>query len=154
MDSNELKRALRNVPHFKGVFAKDIFYFDGEIPSCYIINTGLSSTIGEHWIGLYILNNVILYFDSLGLSPFNDFYINKLLKSINITNLMYNNIRLQGLMSNVCGQYCIMFISRISNGDSFKKFLLRFSPCNYTNNDKKVSIYAKTKFNVKVKCIY
>jgi hypothetical protein len=122
--------------------------------ACYVINTGLAHTPGEHWVALYVNTHVVYYFDSLGFTPFYDPYIHAIVKSFNIKNLMYNNLRIQGLTSNVCGQYCIYFIHAMSRKKTYQDFLSLFDPCNNLHNDVLVCKFIRKKFLVEAKCQY
>ena len=72
-----------------------------------IVNTDPSSEPGEHWVAFYIpKQGIVEYFDSFGREP-NNSNFSIFLKN---TDFLYNNIRLQSVLSNVCGQYCIFYI--------------------------------------------
>jgi hypothetical protein len=153
MNTLELEESLKNVKNFEGVFSKDMFISSGKIPASYIINTSTSKSIGEHWVAIYILKNLIIYFDSLGGNPFTDYYFKKILQSLKIKNITFSKVKIQGDLSNVCGQYCLFFIHCMSKGMKFDSFLSNFTYSNLYVNDKLVCEYAKKVFNVKNICI-
>ena len=69
----------------------------------YVINLDEYSDIGTHWVALYVYNNDVTYFDSLGAEN-----IPKEIKSfINIKNIKTNIFRIQAYDSIICGYFCI-----------------------------------------------
>ena len=60
----EILKYYHNQPRFDGVYPRD------NLPKikdrAYVINHDEYSDIGTHWIGLYVLNNGVTYFDSFG----------------------------------------------------------------------------------------
>ena len=59
-----IQKYYHNQPRFNGVYWRDNLpkVKDG----AYVINLDEYSDIGTHWIGLYVQNNDITYFDSFG----------------------------------------------------------------------------------------
>ena len=56
---------FENESRFNGVYSRD------NLPNkikdgAYVINLDEYSNIGNHWIALYVKNNVVTYFDSFG----------------------------------------------------------------------------------------
>ena len=61
---------------------------------------------GVHWCATYVKDNVINYFDSFGMPPFQELVDHA--KRENVT-LLHQNQQLQNLYSSVCGYYCLIF---------------------------------------------
>ena len=60
----EIQKYYQNEPRFNGVYSRDNLpkIKDG----AYVINLDEYSDIGTHWVALYVQNNAVTYFDSLG----------------------------------------------------------------------------------------
>ena len=63
---------------------------------------------------------------------------------------VYNKRQLQSIWSNVCGDYCIFYLSHRASGYSMNKIVQLFDG-NTMLNDAKVSHFVKTHFRVSVK---
>ena len=118
-----LNRVLCDQPSFIGVFPQDYLLHVSFIsfPVSLILNLDVSSQPGSHWIGLYITNNSLEIYDSLGLDPTT--WTRKpviLLKEILITP------RFQSDNSNLCGVYSVLFLT-LRNNYSFKNLCHLFS---------------------------
>ena len=72
----------------------------------FIYNLEPSYMRGSHWTSTYVKNNVINYFDSFGLPPFQELVDHA--KRENVT-LLHQNQQLQNLYTSVCGYYCLYF---------------------------------------------
>ena len=61
---NNFDKKNQNEPRFNGVYSRDNLpkIKDG----AYVINLDGYSDIGTHWVALYVNNNDVTYFDSLG----------------------------------------------------------------------------------------
>lgn len=109
-------------------------------PTAFIVNTDDHTRSGMHWVAMYADKSCsAFYFDSFGLPPFIPDHINRLRK--NCKQFRWNNVRLQSDSSDVCGQYCIMFLHYMSAGLGFEKFLENFSADNLRKNDDVVRRY-------------
>lgn len=73
-----------------------------------IVNTQPSTQKGRHWVSFYRKNKTcpIEFFDSFGRKP----YISYFLKFLKGEQFIYNNLAVQSVFTNVCGQYCIFYI--------------------------------------------
>jgi hypothetical protein len=60
-------------------------------------------------------------------------HINRLRR--NCKRFRWNTIQLQSVSSDVCGQFCIMFLDYMSSGLGFEKFLENFSADLVKNDD-------------------
>ena len=61
----EIQNHYQNEPRFNGVYSTD------NLPNkikdgAHVINLDEYSDMGTHWIALYVLNNIVTYFDSFG----------------------------------------------------------------------------------------
>ena len=82
------------------------------------------STIGTHWIALYVQNNDVIYFYSFGVE-----HIPKEIKTfIGNKNIKANIFRIQAYDSIMCGYFCIGFIDFILVGKTLADFTNLFSP--------------------------
>ena len=115
MNSAQIQSLLeRYVPHcYKvGVFPKDKIPFPLPKRSCFVINTDPSDKPGEHWLALFVFDDVE-FFDSYAYSPrFYGFTFNA------ISALKHSAQSLQG---NTCGDHCVMFLIRRSHGHSLSR---------------------------------
>ena len=91
----------QNEPWFNAACSRD--YLSKMKDGAYVINLDEYSDIGTHWVALYVYNNDVTYFDSLGAEN-----IPKEIKSfINIKNIKTNIFRIQAYDSIICGYFCI-----------------------------------------------
>ena len=89
-----------------------------------IINLQNSNQPGSHWIALKRDNNVIYLFDSFGIG-YLSIGIFKVFKNFKIIKNIY---RIQDILSNFCGMFCVLFILYdIEGKNDFIKFLILFS---------------------------
>jgi len=102
-----------------GVFPSDLIPFSHFLSSsresslCCIANTDPSTKPGTHWVAFYrdLQNDSPLeFFDSYGQSPLSYGFFSGNSKFPKDLPLSFNNTILQSLTSNVCGQYCLLFL--------------------------------------------
>ena len=135
MNSLEVLSCLAIIPqHSVGVFPADQIPRVWTKPTAYVFNTDNHFKPGSHWVAAYAdtLENG-WYFDSFGLAPIIPDHINRLRK--NCKRLRWNTTHLQSLSSDVCGQYCIMFLYYMSKGLGIEKFLNNFSTDLFRNDE-------------------
>ena len=60
----EIQKYYQNEARFNGVYSRD--NFEKIKDGAYLINFDEYSDIGTHWVALYVQNNDVTYFDSLG----------------------------------------------------------------------------------------
>lgn len=90
------------------------------------MNTDGHTKPGTHWVGIYVsADDDALYFDSYGLPPYIPDHIQRLRK--NCKTYRWSSSLLQSATSDVCGQFCIMFLYYMSAGLGFTRFLENFS---------------------------
>ena len=111
---------------FRGTFsANNIPKFKDNFFSL-IVNLSNEGETGTHFIAIFITENKILYFDSLGsfqINPNIKHYLETYKKPIS-----YDQKQIQHLLSSHCGFFCIAFIICIENmvpTPTFKKIFLR-----------------------------
>ena len=72
----------------------------------YVINLDEYADVGTHWIILYVKNNEVIYFDSVGVER-----VPKEIKQFTgHKNTKTNIFRIQADNSIMCGYFCIGFI--------------------------------------------
>lgn len=134
MNSLEVLRYLKTIPyHSVGVFPADQIPRVWIKPTAYVFNTDNHQKPGAHWVSVYAdKSGNALFFDSYGFAPTVPEHINRLRK--NCKRLRWNTAQLQSLTSDVCGQFCIMFLYYMSTGLGFDKFMQHFST-DFQKND-------------------
>jgi hypothetical protein len=127
-----------------GVYAANRLPKNHDIPACIIVNTDPATKPGSHWIALYIASDGVEYFDSFGRFPRKDF--NNYLKDYS-KNIQHNGVRIQGPLSNSCGQYCVYYLCQRTRGRSMKNIIADFSK-DYILNDTCVAAFVRQTFLV------
>ena len=124
----ELQKYYQNEPRFNGVSSRDNLTKIKD--RAYVINLDEYSDIGNHWVAVYLNNNVI-YFDGFGLE-----HIPKEIKAfVNNKNIKANIFRMQAYDSIMCGYFCIGFIGFMLAGKTLTEHTNLFSPNNFKKND-------------------
>lgn len=143
---NDLSKNKFTNKHFYGVFPSDKLPKFVDKPCLIIVNNATSKENGEHWTCFYLSKNVSknYYFDSLGMKPYLPAY--QLFLKNNCKSYMTNIKRLQSSFSNVCGEYCLVFLLFCSKNVSMSTFLKQFSSKNFDQNDKKIATLYKKHF--------
>lgn len=135
MYKSEIDKYMKKDKQFIGCFAFDSLpNFPLDLPAKLIINTGASTTEGEHWIALLMNQKKCFYFDSFGLPVLNLEILRFL--GIHYKKLTYSNKCIQNYSSDKCGQFCIDFLKRVKNKYTYLKFLKNFHDINLSRNDK------------------
>lgn len=135
---------------FRGVFAIDTIPKTIKKPGMMIINTDKSTQPGKHWIAAFVpASGCAEYFDSYGGTPAHTELKNFLQKQS--TCFVYNNKRLQGNFTTVCGQYCCVYLWMRCSKKSMQYFLNLFDNSNYEHNDRHVVAIFNKIFNAKNK---
>lgn len=130
MNSLEVALILKSLKStkkiFLGVFACDeLPDIVKKTPALLVCNTQPSNSPGEHWIAIYISKKRSgEYFDSFGLHPQNILFIEFLKK--NCINYKYNQVMVQSIFSNFCGQFCIIYAFFKSQNKTLNTFLKLF----------------------------
>jgi hypothetical protein len=103
--------------NFKGTFAADeLSKITGN--GHYIINLDMIKDKGSHWILLIIKNKDVLYFCPSGTAPF-ELHIVKKIKSYD--KIYYSPKRIQHILSQSCGLFCIVISYLISKGRTLRE---------------------------------
>ena len=121
----ETQKYDQNQSRFNDVYSRD------NLPNikggAYVINLDEYFDIGTHCIALYVLNNNVTYFDSLGVEHIPEeiktFVDNKIIK-INI-------FRIKAYDSIMSGYFCIGFIDFMLARKTLTDFTNLFSPNNF-----------------------
>lgn len=133
MWSSEIESYLSGHKYFLGCFPHDkLPPFPTEFPRTIIINTDDSSKSGDHWLALVITKRKCFYFDSFGLPIMNSNILRYLEGYSTVT---YSNICLQHMLSNKCGQFCIVFIIHVNSRKRYINFISQFDFVDLKQND-------------------
>ena len=142
-----LKRASGKSLFYRGVYSSDNLPKRKivRLPMALVANLSPSSSIGTHWISIFINKNRIgHYFDSYGLPPVQEDIVKFLHR--NCRKIKYNYTQLQSTNSSVCGAYVICYIIyTMKNQDSQKQFKDLFSKNTFIND------YCIQKMLIKIK---
>lgn len=142
MNTREVENILRSdcklSTIFEGVYASDrLPLFCNYNNTALVMNLDPHNQSGSHWVSIYIENGYGLYFDSYGMPPTVNANFVHFLNRNCTQGWDYNRTELQALDSDVCGHYCIWFLSERARGVSLKNIVNQFT-ANCTVNDKLV----------------
>ena len=98
----EIQQYYQNELRFNGVYSRD------NLPNkikdwTYVINLDEYSDIGTHWVALYLNNNDVTYFDSIG----EEHIPKEIKKFIGSKNVITNIFGIQAYDSIMCAYFCI-----------------------------------------------
>jgi hypothetical protein len=152
MNTNEIYSFLTNM--LKGCNATyDVIPCDHlkhfkvtKYPLCLCVNNEPSILPGEHWVGIFINKpeSPLEFFCSYGLKmKYYPKYFLQFAKRLK-KRVVETRVQLQGLRSNVCGQYVICFLYKRHLGCSLVSFYEMFSN-NQKSNDAFVSRFVSSK---------
>ena len=119
----EISEYCKNEPRFNGVYSRN------NLPKtikkgAYVKNLDEYTSIGTHWIALFIKPKYTVYFDSFGVEHIPK-EINKFIGNKDL--LAYDSI--------MCGYFCIEFINYMFNGKTLLEYTNLFSSNDFKNND-------------------
>ncbi len=117
-------------------------------PCGFVANTDPSNKLGTHWVVFYFpTEEKGEFFDSYGQAPnfYRDSFGDFLNKHCNEWD--FSNRKLQSAWSDVCGQYCIFYLSHRARGYSMRQIVQLFND-NTMLNDAKVSKFVNNHFKV------
>ena len=126
----EIQAYYQNESRFIGVYSIDNLP-DRIKDRAYVINLEEYYDTGTHWIGLYVNNKTVTYFDSFGIKHLPK-EVKKFISNRNIISYIY---RIQNYDSIMCGYFCIGFIDYMFKGKSLTDYINLFSPNNFKKND-------------------
>jgi hypothetical protein len=143
MNTRELYSCLRNVQGFLGVFAAD------RLPKlsntcCLVANTDPSESPGQHWVCFSCVNGNLYMFDSYGNPPM---YYDTFAYFLKNKTCAFSNKCIQSDITNVCGNYCVYFLTKINEGNSPHQISETFGP-NLIENDSFIAHWLGQKFNI------
>lgn len=159
MFSSQLKKVInkdgpmRKV--FRGFFCRNKLPKIGEIKtdSAFIINTDECSSIGEHWLLVFVDPDLrkTFWFDSFGESP--SYYgseFSRWLKQIGY-KVMRRKKSIQAPESHYCGLFVLYFLYYLARNVSISKIYNSFFGSSKEKNDKLLSdfMWRKFRFNTK-----
>ena len=124
---------------------KDVLSRDENVPhhhrqALFIYNLEPSYMSGSHWVSTYVKDNVINYFDSFGLPPFQEI-VNHARKK-NLT-LLHQNNQIQNINTTTCGYFCLYFLNEMNKGISYFNLLKVFDIHDTIKNEKFIEQYFK-----------
>ena len=109
----------------------------------HVINIDDKQSKGTHWVSLFIVRNMAVYFDSFGTEYFSQDVLNKI-KDEYIT---HNIFRIQSDGSAMYGFYCINFIEYMIAGNTLLDYTNLFSPHNFQINCETTYKYFEDKYD-------
>lgn len=127
MNTVQILKALRGLnAQSVGVYAADRIPKVLSLPAAIVANTDTADKKGSHWIALYIDKHAFgSYFDSYGFAPISTHHLDRI--RTNCRRYQFNRKKLQSLDSQVCGEYCIMFLYHMCSGVHLRQFCRIFS---------------------------
>ena len=107
---------------------KNVLSRDQTVPhnhklALFIYNLEPSYMGGSHWVSTYVRDNVINYFDSFGMMPFQELVDHA--KRKNLT-LLHQNQQIQNLYTTSCGYFCLYFLNEMNKGVDYFDLLQVF----------------------------
>lgn len=115
MNTLQIEKHLSQLPvQNTGVYAADCLPHHISTSTALVVNTDPHNEEGEHWVAIYLDEDFndgrgkIEYFDSYGQPPHLQFYQGFLRR--NARSYLYNEYRLQSDHTQVCGQYCLVYL--------------------------------------------
>ena len=144
----DISQKLKYIPHFRGVYTRDILPKRILKLECGVINTDTINGNGKHWVCYYNdpKSKYIEFLDSFGLSPSKEI-LNYLETSGK--DILYNSSQLQANNSIKCGYYCVYFIKERNKGKSMYDILYSFNqePTNYNETKVMTGLGFESKLN-------
>ena len=124
----------------------DVLSRDQNVPhnhrqALFIYNLEPSYMSVSHWVATYVKNNVINYFDSFGLPPFQEIVNHA--KKRNLT-LLHQDDQIQNIMTTTCGYFCLYFLNEMNKGQPYFDLLKVFDIHDTMKNEKFIEKYFKT----------
>ena len=115
MNTVELIKLINNIPVKGEVCAKDLLTEKKPLDMrAYIVNTDISTDPGEHWVAIYFRRDQVIYFDSYGRPPEQQYVLPFIQR--NSSRWIHNKECLQSPWSKVCGMWCIYIIHQLNKG--------------------------------------
>ena len=105
------------------VLSRDMKVPHNHKEALFIYNLEPSYMNGSHWVSTYVKDNVINYFDSFGMYPFQEMVDHA--KRKNLT-LLHQNQQIQRLNTTTCGYFCLYFLNEMHKGVDYFDLLQVF----------------------------
>lgn len=143
MDSLQVLNALHHLSGAvtTGVVPADMVPKAWTKPMALVINLDDHTRPGSHWVAVYFdTSGRGHYFDSYGIPPLHPVHLDALRRNCKIYE--WNKEQFQSISSNVCGQFCIMYLYHMCYGGTIKSFSKFFSD-EFTDNDRIVDEFHK-----------
>ena len=105
------------------VLSRDMKVPHNHKEALFIYNLEPSYMNGSHWVSTYVKDNVINYFDSFGMAPFQEIVDHA--KKKNLT-LLHQNQQIQRLNTTTCGYFCLYFLNEMHKGVDYFDLLQVF----------------------------
>ena len=123
----------------------DVLSRDQTVPhnhqqALFIYNLEPSYMSGSDWVATYVKDNVINYFHSFGLPPFQEIVNHA--KKENLT-LLHQSDQLQNLYRTTCGYFCLYFLIEMNKGKLYFNQLKVFDIHDTIKNEKFIEQYFK-----------
>ena len=123
----------------------DVLPRDQKVPhnhsqALFIYNLEPSYMSGSHWVATYVKDNVINYFDSFGMPPFQELVNHS--NRMNLT-LLHQNNQIQNLYTTTCGYFCLYFLNEMNKGNSYYDLLKVFDIHDTMKNERFIKNYFK-----------
>ena len=123
----------------------DVLSRDQKVPhnhsqALFIYNLESSYMSESHWVATYVKDNVINYFDSFGMPPFQELVNHS--KRKNLT-LLHQNNQIQNLYTATCGYFCLYFMNEMNKGNSYHDLLKVFNIHDTMKNERFIKHYFK-----------
>lgn len=130
-----------------GVYALDrLPVRQKELPYGLIANTETHDKRGKHWIAMYFSKEGGEFFDSYGHKPEYFSYVFSSYLSRNTTVVNYNKIRIQSYSTDVCGEYCLLYLLYRCRNLRMNDFMQLFEKNLDLENDSFVRQYINDSF--------
>ena len=122
------------------VLSRDETVPHGHKQALFIYNLEPSYMGGSHWVSTYVKDNVINYFDSFGMPPFQEMVNHAIRKN---KTLLHQNNQIQNIISTTCGYFCLYFLNEMNKGISYYDLLKVFDIHDTKKNEKFIERYFK-----------
>ena len=93
----------------------------GSVDGAYVINTDPHYKPGQHWVAMYLNGGRGEYYDSLGLPPMYEEFVDFLPKK-----WTFNSRTVQDVISEYCGHHCIYYLCNRLKGQTMRKIVNTF----------------------------
>ena len=128
-----------NIP-INDVLSRDIKVPHNHDQALFIYNLEPSYMDGSHWVATYVKDNVINYFDSFGMPPFQEIVNHAKGK---ILTLLHQNNQIQNIKTTTCGYFCLYFLNEMNKGRLYYDLLEVFDIHDTMNNERFIEQYVK-----------